>query len=387
MKHFNRDVAIVGIGQTKSTARRPDVNQLELVNEAVVEALNDAGLSPKDIDVNFIGDMELFQGDYQSDMWHVAGYGGYLRPGFRATTGGTTGGMLVCDAQNFVASGMYDTAICIGFQKHDEGNASTGLTSAEESMWYNWTGVGVGGAQAEKWVQKYGTRIEEIAAKLRVQMSINASKNPKTHLRKVLTVEEVMNSPVISYPLRLLHLCPQSTAACALILASEKRAREITKKPVWIKDYVVSHYEEMSVELRRGQDTKTTMRDAAEKLYKRNGISDPVKEIDVMEIYDPFVWIAIHTLSGFLLKETKEIFDMIEQGAMAMDGEIPINPSGGVMCSNPIGATSMIRVAEAALQVRGDAANQVPKEVNTALASSFGGTVWTILHLLSKTQD
>ena len=389
MIKWNRNVAIVGVGQTKAVARLPEQSQLQLVNEAVQAALDDAGLEPKDIEFNAIGDMELFQGDFQSDMWQVGGYYGYMKDGIRMTTGGTTGGMLVCTVQNYVASGMYDVAMAIGFQKHDEGNASTGLTSAEEPMWDTWCGAGVGGAFAQTWINKFGDRAENVAAKVRAMVSRNAALNLYAHLRNVVTEEEVNNSPYVAYPMRLLHLCPQSTAACAVIVACEKRAREITDKPVWIKDYVVSHTEESSPEMFQFRLGKiTTMEDAARKLYERNHITDPINQIDLIEMYDPTAWFHMLQLKGFLQVTDEQMMEIIENGTTEMDGALPVNPSGGVMCTNPIGATPMIRIVEAALQIRGQAgARQVDKEINTALATSFGGILWTIVHLLSKDID
>ncbi len=389
MVKWNRNVAIVGVGQTHAVAKLPGQSQLQLVNEAVQAALDDAGLQPKDIDFNAIGDMELFQGDFQSDMWHVGGYYGYMKDGIRMTTGGTTGGMLVATVQNYVASGMYDTAIAIGFQKHDEGNASTGLTSGAIPLWETWVSSGLGGAFAQAWIDKFGQRAEDVAAKVRAMVSRSASRNPYAHLRTIYTEEEVSKSPYVAYPMRLLHLCPQSTAACAIIVASEDRAEQITDKPVWIKDYVVSHTEESSPEMHTYSLPKiSTMQDAAQRLYERNGIKNPLKEIDLMEIYDPMAYFHMLQLKGFLLLSDEEMMEIIENGTTDIDGALPVNPSGGVMCSNPIGATSMIRIAEAALQIRGDAEErQVKKEVNTALASSFGGMLWTILHLLSKDID
>jgi acetyl-CoA C-acetyltransferase len=130
------------------------------------------------------------------------------------------------------------------------------------------------------------------------------------------------------------------------------------------------------------------MRDAARKLYERNNITNPLEELDVMELYDPVTWIAMRQLAGFLQCSDEDVLTYIEQGVFERDGKLPLNPSGGVQASNPIGATAMIRVAEAALQVRGDAgAHQLNKPVNTALASGFGGTLWTNVHLLTKTLD
>ena len=126
----------------------------------------------------------------------------------------------------------------------------------------------------------------------------------------------------------------------------------------------------------------------ARKLYKRNGITRPLKEIDVFEMYDPNVWWQIDWMELFLMLPHGENIKMVDRGDTARDGVFPINPSGGVTATNPIGASAMLRPAEAALQVRGDAGeHQVTKEVKTAMASSFGGTAWTILHLLTKELD
>ena len=124
---------------------------------------------------------------------------------------------------------------------------------------------------------------------------------------------------------------------------------------------------------------------AAERLFARNGVTNPRKQIDVFEMYDPSAWWGLDWLRDFLLLEGDEHLQMVEGDAIALDGEIPVNPSGGVMASNPIGATALVRVAEAAMQIRGTAGeHQVPKPVNLALASGFGGTLWTVLMLLSK---
>jgi acetyl-CoA C-acetyltransferase len=127
------------------------------------------------------------------------------------------------------------------------------------------------------------------------------------------------------------------------------------------------------------------MRVAAEKLYKRNGITDPQKNIDLFEMYDPHVYWHMAWLSHFLLVPTRNILDMIEKGETARDGRWPVNPCGGVIATNPIGATGAVRVAEAALQIREDAGErQVTKVVKKAMTSAFGGTGWTVLMLLGK---
>ena len=169
-----------------------------------------------------------------------------------------------------------------------------------------------------------------------------------------------------------------------MIFASEDKAKRLCKQPAWIKDHVTFHREEM-FGLFGSVPYRTTHRHAAEQLFKRNGIKEPRKEIDLFEMYDPSSWWGLQWLRDFLLLEGDEHLKMVENGDIAIDGAFPVNPSGGVIASNPIGATAMVRVAEAALQIMGKAGeHQVPKTVKQAMASGFGGTMWTVLTLLTR---
>jgi len=359
-----------------------------MINEAVRAALQDAQLSPKDIDMNVHGNMELFEGIYQGDMWHVDGYGGFMKPGIRITTGGTTGGTISAAAINLVASGCYDIVMAIGFEKLEEANATTGITNFYDPLWCRWVNAGaINARSAGQMIRNFGVGVEEIAAKLRVQVAENAALNPYAHLRQKLTVEDVMKSPYLMYPLRFLHMCPQSNGACCIIYAEEKKAEKISRKPVWIIDHDSAHVENYI-----GADTfvleertEKSQSICARRLYKRNGITDPLKQIDMLEMYDPHVYWHLEWLDFFLQKPAGTSLKMVEKGETARNGIFPVNPSGGVLASNPIGASGTVRIAEAALQIRGDAGDrQVTKDVKTALATAFGGTLWTVMHLLSR---
>ena len=130
----NRHVGIVGIGETKFSSHREDVNQPEMIHEAVRQALDDAGLAIQDVDCVVHGNMELFEMVHQPDMWHVLGTGAYGKDSFRITTGGTTGGTLVCAADNLVASGMYDVVLAIWFEKLQEGHTTGGITNMADPL-------------------------------------------------------------------------------------------------------------------------------------------------------------------------------------------------------------------------------------------------------------
>ncbi len=388
-----RNVGIVGIGETKFSSHREDVNQPEMIGEAVREALNDSGLTLDDIDCVVHGNMELFEMVHQPDLWHTLGTGAWGKETFRLTTGGTTGGTLVEAADNLVASGMYDVVLAIGFEKLQEGNTTGGITNMADPLWSRKLQSGaLTDSTAVKLIEEFGPERAKRAAMLyRIIMDKHACLNPNSHRALGLEWDEVehhMNtSPQLIGDLRLIHMCSQSDGACAIVFAAEKKAKQIAKTPVWIRDHIAVHREE-TLSLHTNYypvETHTTHRFAAEELFARNGVSNPVEYFDVFEMYDPSAWWGVDWLRDFFLLKDDENLRLVEEREIMIDGKIPINPSGGVMGANPIGATAMIRVAEAAKQVRGDAGpHQIPRPVEHALASSFGGTMWTILFMLEK---
>jgi acetyl-CoA C-acetyltransferase len=386
----NRNVGIIGVGQSVYSSHREDVNQPEMVHEAVIEALEHAGLTMEDIDCVVHGNMELFEMVHQPDLWHTLGSGAYGKEALRVTTGGTTGTTLVCAADNLVASGLHDVVLAIGFEKLQEGHTTGGITNMADPLWGRQLQTGaLTGMTAQAMIDEFGEeRAKKASMKYRILMDKHAMKNKKAHRRLGLEFEQAddlaINSPALVGELRMIHMCSQSDGACAMIFASEDKAKKFCKQPAWIKDHITVHREEMFV-IFGDAPYVPTHRYAAEKLYKRCGIKDPRKEIDLFEMYDPSSWWGLDWLRDFLLLEGDEHLKMVENDEITMDGSFPVNPSGGVIASNPIGATAMVRVAEAALQIMGDAGeHQVPREIKQALASGFGGTMWTVLFLLTK---
>ncbi len=389
----NRNVGIVGIGQTQYSSHREDVNQPEMLHEAVRLALDDCGITIDDVDAVVHGNMELFEMVHQPDLWHTIGSGAYGKDSFRITTGGTTGASLVGAADNLVASGMYDVVMAVGFEKLQEGHTTGGITNMADPLWARKLQTGaLTGSTGYKMINEFGEeRATKAAMMHRVQMDKHACLNPNSHRQFGLDfdqMEDLMeNSPRLVGSLQLIHMCSQSDGACVMIFANEEKAKEITDTPVWIRDHITVHREETFNIFGYTDEHPVGMthRFAAEQLYKRNGIDDPVEFFDVFEMYDPSAWWGADWLKEFMLFKNDEHLKMIENGDTAIGGKLPICPSGGVTAANPIGATAMVRVAEAALQVRGNAGgHQIPTPVNHALASGFGGTMWTVLIMLEK---
>jgi acetyl-CoA C-acetyltransferase len=383
-------VAIVGIGQTYHKSKRPDVNQAEMVGEAVRAALADAQLSIKEIEAVFFGNMETFEGIYFPDHGMAAEVGNFGKPGLKVCTGGTSGASVVVEGFYFVASGLYDLALVIGFEKQDCGDTTAAITAAATPVWGKGAATGAIGEfakQALSYMETSGAK-EEHAAMVRLKADRGACRNPYAHLKLGLkSVDEILQSGYLVWPLRLLDFCPQSCGACALIFASEKRAKKITKKPVWVADVEVVHQEPFRAGIfgdPTGKETYT-QHVACERLYKRNGITNPRKDIDMAEIYEPSNWEEMSLYEHLHFCEKNQGWKLVEKGITEIEGEFPVNCSGGVIATNPIGATPVIRVAEAALQIRGDAGeHQATRDIKTALATALGGPNWTVLTLLKR---
>lgn len=389
----NRNVGIIGIGQTKYSSHREDVNQPEMIHEAVEAALKDAGITMKDVDCVVHGNMELFEMIHQPDLWHTIGTGACGKDCIRITTGGTVGATISCAADNLIASGMYDIVMAIGFEKLQEGHTTGGITNMADALWFRNLQTGaLTGSKAYDVIREFGEeRAKRVSMKYRIIMDKHAMRNPKAHRAFGLEFEQMDNliktSPKLVGDLKLIEMCSQSDGACVVIYACEKKAKQLSKNPVWIRDHITVHREEVFVMF--GYDEKypfpMTHRFAAEQLYKRNGIDSPVEYFDVFEMYDPASWWAVDWIRDFFQLKGDEHLKLVENEEIMIGGKMPINPSGGVIASNPIGATALVRIAEAALQIRGDAGDhQIPTPVSHALASGFGGTMWTVLTMLEK---
>jgi len=378
-------VAIVGVGRSTQAARRPEVNDAEMINEAVRAALADAQIDINKVQAVLTNSIDGFDNFYLGDCLLVDGTGGYMKSGMKLHTGGTVGSTGAIAAFNMVASGMFDVVLTIGHQKQERGNSMGTLCAAApgELREFVQGAIGAFAQAAVQYMKNTGATLEH-AGMVRLKADKNACRNPYAHLRLGLkSIDDVAKSPILIWPLRLLDFCPQSCGACALIVASEKVAKKITRKPVWVADHETVH--ELQSEIVFGGDEEKSQQIAAKRLYKRNGITNPIRDIDCFELYEPSSWEELYLYEHFFLAEHNKGWKMIESGITEIEGEIPVNPSGGVLATNAIGATAMLRIAEAALQIRGDAGeHQVTRDVKTTLSSGLGGTNWTTLVLLKR---
>lgn len=369
-----RDVAIVGSGQTKHARRRTDVSQAGLVREAVDAALLDAELTLDEIDsVVVASGPALFGAVNQPEKWLVDGLGGQMKPVVRITSGGGTGLAGALAAMNQVSSGFAERVLVVAYDKLSEGALQYQISTLYDPFWGREFAVGIMGFASAYWRARMDTlgHTEEAAALVGVKNRRNALLNPFAHVKKEVTVEDVLASRPLAWPIKLLDVPPISDGACAVVLTSADAAAKTTAKPAWIRG--MSYFGEADNAPDRFMLQSVPLQLAAQRVYKKAGITNPRRQFDVAELQEPYTCFELSYYEGLGLCPTGEAADLIASGATDMEGDIPCNPSGGCMGANPIGATALIRLAEAALQVTDKAGERQVPGARTALVQAGGG--------------
>jgi acetyl-CoA C-acetyltransferase len=364
--------AVIGIGQTKHSESRKDVSLPGLLREAALRALADAGLeSFQDIDAVVIGTApDMFEGVMMPELFLADALGAAGKPMMRVHTAGSVGGSTAVVASGLIQSGIHDRVLTLAFEKQSESNAMWALSPA--IPFQPQLVAGAGGYFAPL-IRSYIRRSDahpDTGCMVAVKDREHGLLNPYAHLHLKQTLDEVKAAPILWDPIRYSETCPSSDGAVAMVLASEKAAKG-TKNPAWVRGTSVRT--ESTFRAHRDQVNPQAGKDCAKHVYDQAGIKDPLKEIDAAEIYVPFSWFEPMWLENLGFCEEGEGWRMTMEGKTRIGAELPINPSGGVMCTNPIGASGMLRFAEAALQVRGMAGAHQVEGAKTALGHAYGG--------------
>ena len=359
--------AVIGIGQTKYKSKRIDVSLEGLVREAALRALADCELTFADIDAIVVGKApDALEGVMMPELSLADALGAVGKPIHRVHTAGSVGASTAISGANLIESGRYERVLVVCYEKQSEGNATWALSGGRSG------GQGAGGSFAP-WIRTYITRSEapeHIGWKVATKDRLNALKNPYAHLHlKDISIEKVRESPMLWDPLHYLESCPSSDGAAAIVLGSEAAAKKSPNKPAW----VIAHAKRTEFGQFPGRDTVYVQAgvDCATELYKKAGITNPRRQIDCAEIYVPFSWYEPMWLENLGLAESG--WRAVDRGDTEMTGKLPINASGGVLSSNPIGASGMLRFAEAALQVRGAAGAHQLDRARIAMGHAYGG--------------
>ncbi len=374
---MNNRVACIGAGMTRFVRRSKETSG-ELASQAVQMALEDAGMTIDEIDAVCLGTApDAFDGIHMKGEHLIAGAGASGKPYLRHYVGGGTGVMSPIHGWMHVASGKFKNVLVVTEEKMSPCNphpAGAFLTifdhTTEQPL--ELTLIHIFALEMARLMHVYGYTEEDIA-RVSVTHKKNAMDHPAAQIAGEITVDDVMNSTLLSWPVKRLDISPTSDAAVAIVLSNEREARSRKASPVFIDG--VGYRLDTAYWCSRDLAYPTYVAMAAQDAYKMAGITDPVKDIDIFEPYDPFDYKALHHMNGLLLdKSGRTVKDLLFSGAFERDGSHPMCPSGGALgVGNPIAATGLMKIAELYFQLSGQAGKrQVKKNAHRGVAQAWG---------------
>jgi len=370
-------VAVVGAGMTRFVRRAQETGK-ELAWEAAKAALDSCEIPLDAIDSVALGTApDAFDGVHMKGEYLSDGAGGFGKPTFRTYVGGGTGVFVTIQGWYQVASGMFDTCLVVAEEKmsstqpHAQGAFITIFDNIIERplgpnlLW-------IFALEMNRYMSVYGLEKRDIA-QVAVKNKRNAADHPAALLGdRDITVEDILDSEVLAWPVQRLDVSPVSDGAVAVVLAAEHVARRITDKPVWIDG--VGWHLDTQFWTNRDLVYPRYVEYAARQAYEMAGIREPRKEIHIAEPYDPFDYKELHHLEGLQLFPRGKAPEAARDGVLNRDGDLPTCPSGGLLgVGNPIAAAGLMKIAELFWQLRGDAgARQVPGDPKKGVAQAWG---------------
>ena len=372
-----KKVAVVGIGHGKFGVRS-DASLRELAFEAVKACLDDANISLKEVDsmVTGIAGDEFALGLQPSAQVHDY-IGFHPKPNFRVEGACATGSIALRTGIMNVASGLADVVLVVGVEKMTEvptGIATEIMGKAGDSIWeypFGTTFPGYYAMIANAHMAEYGTTEEQLAM-VSVKNHYYGSLNPYAQMQKAIDLQKALTSFTVAYPLKLYDCSLITDGAAAVIIASEERAKAISKKPVWIVGSAVAT-DTLRLGDRKSLTSILAAREAARIAYKMAGVGPA--DIDVATVHDCFTIAEIVAYEDLGFCERGEGGKLIEAKETYLGGRIPVNVDGGLKSKgHPIGATGVSMAIEITKQLRGEAGERQVKDPEIGLSHNVGGT-------------
>jgi acetyl-CoA C-acetyltransferase len=370
-------VAVVVAGMTRFVRRAKETGR-ELSWEAARAALDSCGLSIGDVDAVCLGTApDAFDGVHRKGEYLADGCGAFGKPFLRSYVGGGTGVFAPIQGWYTVASGMADVVLVVAEEKmsscqpHPQGAFLTIFDNLLERplepnlLW-------IFALEMQRYMSTYGLEKRDIAT-VAVKNKRNAADHPAALLGQAdVGVDDVLASEVLAWPVQRLDVSPISDGAVAVVLASDDAVKRVTDRPVWIQG--VGWNLDTTYWTNRDLAFPDYVADAARMAYGMAGVTEPRKQIDIVEPYDPFDYKELHHLEGLLLFDRGRAPEAARDGVLDRDGDLPSCPSGGLLgVGNPIAAAGLMKIAELFWQLRGEAgARQVPGTPRRGVAQAWG---------------
>jgi acetyl-CoA C-acetyltransferase len=389
MNH-GREVAIISAVSTKF-GEHWNKGLKELAWEAGVKAVEEAGISGKDIEYMTVGNMSggMFVGQEHIGALIADFLGLNPIPSVRVEAACSSGGSAFFEGYIAVLSGLFDIVAVGGVEKMtDVGpnmatNALAGAMDTEWEAYFGATFPGLYALMATRYMYEYNVK-QDTLAKVAVKNHYHGSMNPLAHFRNIITEEEALTAPVVAEPLRRYDCSPISDGAACIIMAPLEVAKKYTDTPIIVRTSVQAT-DTLSLLKRRDICTLDATVSAARKAFKFTGLDR--KDIDVVEVHDCFTiaeLLAVEDL-GFVKKgKAKKLYD---ENQTYVDGKLPVNTDGGLKAAgHPVGATGVKQIVELVKQLRGTA--EKGRQVQGAeigLAHNVGGSGATaVVSILSR---
>lgn len=370
-------VAAVGAGMTRFVRRAQETGK-ELAWEAARAALEAAEMTIDDIDCVTMGTApDAFDGVHMKSEYLADGAGAWGKPYYRTYVGGGTGVFSAIHGWWQVASGQFDTCLVVAEEKmsstqpHPQGAFITIFDNMIERplgpnlLW-------IFALEMNRYMQVYGIDKRDIAA-VSVKNKRNAADHPAALLGDAdITVDDVLNSETLAWPVQRLDVSPVTDGAVAVVLAAEHVAKRKAPTPVWVEG--VGWHLDTAYWTNRDLVYPRYVEYAARQAYEMAGIREPRKEIHIAEPYDPFDYKELHHLEGLQLFEKGKAPEAMRDGVLNRDGDLPSCPSGGLLgVGNPIAAAGLMKIAELYWQLSGQAGRrQVPGDPKKGVAQAWG---------------
>ncbi|MBE0479566.1 MAG: hypothetical protein IBX68_01155 [Dehalococcoidia bacterium] len=369
--------AIVGIGQTRCSYESEGFNHKELMYLAAKEALSDAGISRDDITSAFTTSLDFAEGRSLSNQYVLDSIGGVMKPcDLRLGEDGIFGilagyqealskpAQIVVVASVQMASDMHNGSSAALFLTHLESNYVRPVCSQAPSLAA--VEYCLAAMEAKCYMERSGVTEEDIA-RVSVKNRRNALKNPLAANQQAVTLKDVMSSMLLSSPIRSLMAARLCDGACAIVVASGEIAADLTDKPVWISG--IGSCSDVWYPAKNDLSKAGATHIAASRAYAMAGIRKPAEEIDVAEVCDRYSFDELQNCEALGLCDEGDGGRMVKECISEINGCLPVNPSGGLLGhGNPLGTAGLMRVAEAALQLRGDAGGHQVAGAEVAVA-------------------
>jgi acetyl-CoA C-acetyltransferase len=376
-------VAIVGMGCTRF-GERWDKGPQGLMVEAVMEALEDAGIEKKDIEAAWSGTCYEEVSLGKSAIPLAVTLKLPFVPATRVENFCATGSESLRGACYAVAAGAYDICLAVGVEKlKDTGYGGLPQNDTQQGVtlryaFPNFTPPGAFAMMGTRYFAQYGLSPQNgkrALAHISVKSHHNGPMNPKAHLRRKITIDDVMNSPIVAWPLGLFDCCGVSDGAAAAIVTRPEIAKKLRPDPVYVKSLQIaaSSGEEMMCTEWDYAHVESTVR-AGQRAYAEAGITNPREEISMMEVHDCFSITELTIYEDLGISPRGRAREDIEAGFFDLDGTIPCQPDGGLKCfGHPIGASGLRMMYEMYKQLQGKAEERQLKDLNYGLTHNMGG--------------